>query len=284
MKVVDDITAMRKLRESWRARGLSVSLAPTMGNLHVGHVSLVAKAKAHADRCVASIFVNPTQFGPGEDFDGYPRTLQEDLAKLQDVGCDAVFTPSVDAIYPDGPESRTQVRVPGLTDVLCGRSRPGHFDGVTTVVTILFNLVQPDAAVFGEKDFQQLQVLRRMVSDLHVPVAILGAPIVREDDGLALSSRNSYLTVDERAAAPQLHTTLLDLAARWASLSDSARDAALARARQVLITAGFEPDYLTVADENTLGAPHGEEAPLRLFAAARLGRARLIDNEPVARP
>lgn len=274
MQLLQDAATLRAWREAERSAGRRVALVPTMGNLHPGHIALLDTAREHADSVIASIFVNPLQFGPNEDFDRYPRTFDDDLAALREAGCAAVFAPDEATLYPHGRDI-TQVHVPELGELLCGADRPGHFDGVTTVVSILFHLVQPDAAVFGEKDFQQLQIIRRMVRDLHMPVAVHGHPIARESDGLARSSRNQYLSTEERAVAPQLYATLCELAE---ALRAGSRDIPALEAQGVerLRQAGFSPAYLQVLDPD-LGAPRmpGE---LLIAAAARLGKTRLIDN------
>lgn len=274
MQLLQDVAALRTWRQAERAAGRRVALVPTMGNLHPGHIALLDTARMHADTVIASIFVNPLQFGPNEDFDRYPRTFDDDLAALREAGCAAVFAPDEATLYPHGRDI-TQVHVPELGDMLCGADRPGHFDGVTTVVSILFNLVQPDAAVFGEKDYQQLQIIRRMVRDLHMPVAVHGHPIAREPDGLARSSRNQYLSADERAVASELYATLRELAG---ALQAGNRDIPVLEAQGVerLRQAGFSPAYLRVLDPE-LGPPQlpGE---VLIAVAARLGKTRLIDN------
>lgn len=277
MQVLHDVAALRAWRETERAAGRRVALVPTMGNLHPGHIALLDTARAHADTLIASIFVNPLQFGPNEDFDRYPRTFEEDLAALRAAGCAAVFAPDEATLYPHGRDI-TQVHVPELGDILCGADRPGHFDGVTTVVSLLFHLVQPDVAVFGEKDYQQLQIIRRMVRDLHMPVTVHGHPVAREPDGLARSSRNQYLTVEQRAIAPELNATLRSVADALCAGEDGI-DALEERGLQRLRQAGFEPVYLRVLGAD-LGAPQipGE---LLVAAAARLGATRLIDNQRV---
>ena len=249
-----------------------------MGNLHRGHLSLVEEAARRCDATVASIFVNPTQFGPGEDFEAYPRTFEADLEALASVGCDLVWAPPVDTMYPlDEP---FMLRVPeSLSDCLCGRSRPGHFDGVATVVLRLFNQVAPDVAVFGEKDFQQLLILRRMAQDVALPIEIVGAPIIREADGLAMSSRNGYLSEAERHCAPVLYRVLNETAEGLVAGENFA--ALKKQALKELQSAGFRPDYLEWRSAGDLGEPQAGE-PSRLFGAAWLGRARLIDNVPVA--
>ena len=265
---------------AWRGEaGGSVGLVPTMGNLHAGHLALVAAARASCDRVVVSIFVNPLQFGPNEDLDSYPRTLDADMRALEQAGADAVFAPDVAQIYPHGGTTVTTVRVEGITDMLCGSRRPGHFEGVATVVTKLLNLVGPDRAFFGEKDFQQLAVIRRLVDDLCMRVDIVGVPTVREADGLALSSRNQYLQAEERKRAPALAAALEDCKAR---LAEGERDfAALeARGRAAIDAAGLETDYFEIRSPE-LFAPRADMNAFRVLAAAFLGRARLIDNVAV---
>jgi pantoate--beta-alanine ligase len=211
MQTVQDVPALRAAIRGWRSKGQSVGFVPTMGNLHAGHQSLIKLARARNERVIASVFVNPTQFGPNEDFERYPRTLLQDQAALADEGCDLLFAPDVATVYPFGPQHSVSIRVPQITDTLEGAHRPGHFDGMATVVCKLFNLVQPDVAVFGQKDFQQLRVVERMVRDLSLPVKVMSAPIMRAEDGLALSSRNQYLSAVERARAPLIHDTLLKM-------------------------------------------------------------------------
>lgn len=277
MVVVEHIAALREQVRSWRAAGARIGFVPTMGSLHAGHLSLLQVAREHADRVVTSIFVNPLQFGPGEDFERYPRTPEDDRRLLADAGCDLLFLPAVAEIYPDGGQSATKVSVPQLSGILCGAHRPGHFDGVATVVARLFGIVQPDVAVFGEKDYQQLAIIRRMASDLALPVEIIGAPTVRSPDGLAMSSRNLYLTPAERSVAPGLHATLRSLAAR---IEAGERDFAAVEQRGLrqLRESGFDPDYCEVRDAVTLDPPHEGSAAVVILAAARLGKARLIDN------
>jgi pantoate--beta-alanine ligase len=275
---VDVVRAVADLRgrvRYWRDQGLGVALVPTMGALHRGHMSLIAQALETADRVVASIFVNPIQFGPGEDFSRYPRQEAEDAAMLSKAGCHLLFAPQVAEMYPDG--FATQVRVAGLTEGLCGAARPGHFDGVTTVVSKLMLQVQPDIALFGEKDYQQLAVIRRMVCDLDIPVSVLGVGIVREEDGLALSSRNAYLTAEQRAIAPALYRTLCATAEAIAA-GHPASEACAAAAR-TLVEAGFESvDYVEAREADSLAPVEIPVRPSRLLAAARLGATRLIDN------
>ena len=280
MQTVHTIAELRAQVMAWKRAGEQVAFVPTMGNLHRGHIHLVECARELAPRTVASIFVNPMQFGPSEDFAAYPRTLDADSRQLEAAGLDLLFAPSVAEVYPRPLEQMTQVTVPELPAVLCGASRPTHFSGVTTVVSKLFNMVQPDIAVFGEKDWQQLVIIRRMATDLDMPVAIVGVPTVREPDGLALSSRNGYLSAEERAIAPTLYATLRATAER---LRAGERDfAALeAEAKAQLASAGFRPDYFEIRRPDDLQRPNLEDAELRIFAAAWLGRARLIDNWPV---
>ena len=266
----------------WKQEGLRVGFVPTMGALHDGHLALVARAKAHADKVVASVFVNPAQFGPGEDFEAYPRKTAHDTSLLTQAGCHLLYTPETAEMYPPG--FATSIHVAGLTDVLCGASRPGHFDGVATVVTKLFQHCQPDIAVFGEKDYQQLLVIRRLVADLDMPVEILAQPIIREPDQLAMSSRNAYLSDTERATAPKLNETMRGLVAKLLA-GANARDT-LSEAKSHLESLGFRVDYLDIRNASTLhdagaGGPLDDPSAYRLFAAAWLGKTRLIDNIPI---
>lgn len=277
MKTVHTIAELRARVATWKRADERVAFVPTMGNLHRGHIHLVERARELAPRTVASIFVNPTQFGPKEDFAGYPRTLDEDSRQLAAVGLDLLFAPSVGEMYPRPLDEMTQVTVPELSGILCGASRPIHFRGVATVVSKLFNMVQPDVALFGEKDWQQLMVIRRLVADLDFPVQIVGVPTVREPDGLAMSSRNGYLTAEERAIAPVLYATLTACAERLrAGERDCDRLASDAKAR--LAAAGFRPDYFEIRRARDLRLPGEGDTELRILAAAWLGRARLIDN------
>jgi pantoate--beta-alanine ligase len=261
--------------------GERIAFVPTMGNLHAGHLALIGEARAHATHVVASIFVNPMQFGPAEDFAAYPRTFEDDSAALEAAGCDLLFAPAVDALYARGLEAQTRVEVPGLSDILCGASRPGHFVGVATVVCKLFNMVQPDVALFGEKDYQQLLVIRRMVEDLAIPIEIRGVRTVREPDGLAMSSRNGYLTAAERQCAPALHAALVDAGA---ALHAGATVEAVEEAAAVALrAAGLTPDYVQVCRAEDLAPPGPLDHELVVLAAAFLGRARLIDNLRVRR-
>jgi pantoate--beta-alanine ligase len=268
------VTDLRSHVAAWRKAGESVALVPTMGALHAGHLSLVALAKSKADRVVVSIFVNPIQFGPREDFGRYPRDEQGDLVKLGKAGADLVFAPDVGEMYPHG--FSTQVKVGDLTEDLCGAARPNHFDGVATVVAKLLLQCAPDLAVFGEKDYQQLLVIKRLVSDLNIPVEIVAAPIVREADGLALSSRNVYLSAAERKTAPLLYQTISEVAADLAS--GRGCDDAVVAARFKLDAAGFRVDYVAVRDPDTLKPLSGPVKRARVLAAAYLGKTRLIDN------
>ena len=275
IETVSELPALRARIAAWKREGLRVGLVPTMGNLHAGHFSLVKLAREHADRVVASVFVNPTQFGPNEDFDRYPRTPEADAAGLEAAGCDLVWMPSVEQMYPFGADHAVRMRVPGITDVLDGAHRPGHFDGVVTVVSRLFNQVQPDVAAFGRKDYQQLAVIRYVVRDLAFPVELLPADIVREPDGLAMSSRNQYLSAEERRAAPTIHRTLL--AMRDAARAGMARAGVEAQARAALGAAGFLVDYAVLRDIHLAEPDDGSGARVALVAA-RLGSTRLIDN------
>ena len=277
MRAVSDIAALRDTVAAWRATGERVVLVPTMGALHRGHLALVAHARTLGERVVASIFVNPTQFGPTEDFARYPRDAASDLALLGEAGADAAWMPEPGTMYPPG--FSTRITVAGLTEGLCGAFRPGHFSGVATVVTKLLNQVRPDAALFGEKDFQQLQVIRRAVADLDMRVAIHGMPTVRESDGLALSSRNRYLAPPERAAAPTLHAVLSRVAAQARDGAETAP--AIAAGIAALEAAGFSVQYLAVCDARTLAPLARVDGPARVLAAAYLGTTRLIDNVPV---
>lgn len=277
METVTTIAAVRDYVRRWRSEGRRIAFVPTMGNLHAGHLSLIEMARRHGDRFIASIFVNPMQFGPNEDFAHYPRTPTQDARMLADAGCDLMFMPDVLEIYPNGSERATRVEVPGLSSILDGEFRPGHFEGVATIVAKLFHIVEPDVAVFGEKDFQQLTIIRRMTADLCMPVSIVPAPTVRDPDGLAMSSRNQYLTDEERREAPVIHQTLLAAVER---LRAGDRDfAAIERnALQALERSGFRPDYFAVRRADDLSPPQADTTHFVILAAARLGRARLIDN------
>jgi pantoate--beta-alanine ligase len=277
METVTTIVAVRDCVRRWRAEGRRIAFVPTMGNLHTGHVSLIEMARRHGDRFIASIFVNPMQFGPNEDFAHYPRTPTQDARMLAEAGCDLMFMPDVAEIYPHGSERATKVEVPGLSSTLDGEFRPGHFEGVATIVAKLFHIVEPDVAVFGEKDFQQLTIIRRMADDLCMPVTVVAAPTVRDPDGLAMSSRNQYLTDEERRKAPVIHQRLLRAVER---LRSGDRDfAAIEReALEALVAGGFRPDYFAVRRSDDLSAPQTDTPHFVVLVAARLGRARLIDN------
>lgn len=281
MRTFGTRTQLQAALASFRSRGQRIAFVPTMGNLHEGHMDLVRKARQLCDVVVVSIFVNPLQFGPSEDLDAYPRTLAADKEKLFSEGVQVLYAPATEDIYPDGMPVQTVVHVPELGDTLCGSSRPGHFDGVTTVVNKLFNIVQPDIAVFGEKDFQQLSIVRKMVRDLCMPVAIVGVSTVRENDGLARSSRNGYLTLEQRRIAPVLHQTLNSCREAIACGFDNFLQLE-SHARMRLLQAGFEPDYFAIRDSRTLRAVTEDTEEIAILAAARLGRTRLIDNVRLA--
>lgn len=277
--MIETITQLARLRAAvaaWKREGLRVGFVPTMGNLHVGHHSLVALARRRADRVVASVFVNPTQFGPGEDYSHYPRTPEADAAGLRAAGCDVLWLPDLTTMYPFGPAAAARIHVPGLSQVLEGAHRPGHFDGVCTVVARLFQQVQPDVAAFGRKDYQQLLVVRRMVADLAFPIELLAGEIVRESDGLAMSSRNRYLSLEERATAPELHRVLLRM--RTMTQDGAPRAQVEAEAQTGLHAAGFVPDYAVLRTPELQEPADGQPGPRVALIAARLGKTRLIDN------
>jgi pantoate--beta-alanine ligase len=278
---IEQLGVLRQRVAAWRRGGESAAFVPTMGNLHAGHLALVREARSLADHTVVSIFVNPLQFGPKEDFGAYPRTLEKDRGLLAAEGTDLLFAPAVETVYPRGQGEQTRVEVPGLSDILCGATRPGHFVGVATVVCKLFNMVQPDLAVFGEKDFQQLQVIRRMTEDLCIPVEVRGVATVREADGLAMSSRNGYLGPEERARAPALYRTLRRAGERLHAGEDC--DAVERLGASELSSAGLETDYFRVRRAGDLQPVGAGDRDLVVLAAARLGRARLIDNLRVDR-
>ncbi|RML47556.1 Pantothenate synthetase [Pseudomonas savastanoi pv. glycinea] len=277
MNTVKTVQELRAAVARARSEGKRIALTPTMGNLHSGHAALVAKAAQRADFVVATIFVNPLQFGPNEDLATYPRTLAADQEKLLQAGCNLLFTPSVEEMHPHGMADQTLVSVPHLSQGLCGASRPGHFEGVATVVSKLFNMVQPDLAIFGEKDFQQLAVIRAMVRDLNMPIQIIGEPTVRADDGLALSSRNGYLNEAQRAAAPALYQAIRQTADAI-SAGEQDFDALLTSKKQQLEAAGFRIDYLEIRDATSLRPTTAENRDVVILAAAFLGKTRLIDN------
>ncbi|NHZ69720.1 MAG: pantoate--beta-alanine ligase, partial [Thermotogales bacterium] len=272
MRTHASVEDVRNVIHDWRLAGERIAFVPTMGDLHQGHLELVRHALTRAPHVVASVFVNPTQFGPGEDFDAYPRTLESDQEKLQREGVELLFAPSVETLYPGGAEQTTRVEVPQVSRGLCDDFRPGHFAGVATVVARLFNLVQPDIAVFGEKDYQQLAVIRRMVRDLCWPIEIDGVPTVREADGLAMSSRNRYLTADERRLAPVLYQTLCEVAEQVRAQQQPFRTLER-QAMKKLEQAGFSPEYVSIRHAESLQPLETGEMPARVLAAARLGKA-----------
>jgi len=277
VQIVEGVADLRRALHAWRLHEQRVAFVPTMGNLHDGHFSLVTLARQHADRVVVSSFVNPTQFGPNEDYSRYPRTPEQDRAGLIAAGCDLLFFPQVAEMYPYGIDACVRIHVPGVTDELDGEWRPGHFDGVATVVTRLFNAVQPDAVVLGSKDFQQLQTIRYLVRDLAMPIEIVAAPTRREADGLAMSSRNQYLSIEERARAPLIHRTLLQMQQGVAAGTDLVQVEIEALA--ALQAAGYEVDYIELRRALDLKRPAADERRgLVALAAARLGTTRLIDN------
>ena len=282
MKKVTTVRDLRAAVAEARAAGKRIVLVPTMGNLHNGHASLVRKAALLGDFVIASIFVNPLQFGKGEDLDSYPRTLSADQDTLFEAGCDLLFAPSVEEMYPLGMEQQTIVRVSGVSEGLCGASRPGHFDGVSTVVCKLFNMAQPDMAVFGQKDYQQLAVIRHMVRDLNLPIEVFGEPTVRATDGLALSSRNGYLSSDERAQAPALYRTL-QATAEALKQPNADIQTLISAARDALSAAGLRPDYVEIREALSLAPATAQDTQLVILAAAFLGSTRLIDNLVVER-
>jgi len=277
MRTIHTIAELRSALNAERLNGKRIGFVPTMGNLHEGHLQLIDQAKANSDVVVSSIFVNPLQFGQGEDLDNYPRTLQQDQEKLASRGCNYLFAPSDAEVYPHGREAQTQVEVPVISDMYCGESRPGHFRGVATVVTKLFGMVQPDVAIFGEKDFQQLMVIRRMTEDLSLPVEIQGAAIARNNKGLALSSRNGYLSEDELDTAVNLYATLQATANQIKS-GDKDFSELEEQAQKRLESAGFARDYYKICRRYDLQPAGADDKELVIVAAAKLGPARLIDN------
>ncbi|MCY4093504.1 MAG: pantoate--beta-alanine ligase [Gammaproteobacteria bacterium] len=281
---MDVVETIHDLRQRRRIQGLNqvVGVVPTMGDLHAGHLRLVDYCREQCTFAITTLFVNPLQFGPKEDFANYPRALAKDKAELEQRDVNLLFAPSIEEMFPDGQSAHTTVTVPGLSEQLCGASRPGHFNGVTTVVTKLLQITQPDFAYLGEKDWQQLTIIRRMVRQLNMPVEVVGVPTCRESDGLAMSSRNRYLTREERETAPHLFQTLREVATHLHEGSKAYADleeAATSQLRKV----GFRSDYVAIRDPETLGPPTASEQSLRVFGAARLGRARLIDNIGVER-
>ncbi len=280
MKTIETITELRSLVQHWRQQGKNIGFVPTMGNLHNGHLTLVDKARQACDIVIASIFVNPLQFGENEDLDTYPRTLPEDQAHLREHGADVLFLPSVEEMYPRGLAVQTFVEVPALSDVVCGASRPGHFRGVATVVCKLFNMVNPDHAFFGMKDYQQLKVIKTMVKDLSMAITIHGVPTQRAESGLALSSRNGYLSDEERAVAPRLFATMMALKQE---IESGERDfpALIQSSMLSLDGAGFDVDYIEVLESDSLRPPSKGDRKLVILVAAYLGKTRLIDNVEV---
>lgn len=277
MQTISTIEGLREIRREWQLAGKRIGFVPTMGNLHAGHLSLVQEAKQHADIVVVSIFVNPLQFGADEDLDNYPRTLEADSEHLRSLGVDVLFTPTVEAIYPRGLEQQTFVEVPGISYMICGASRPGHFRGVATIVSKLFNMVQPNSAFFGEKDYQQVQVIKAMVNDLSMNLSVHAVPTMRHEDGLAMSSRNGYLTADERQIAPLIYQTITRIRE---SIESGRRDfnQLINTENNVLSQAGFKPDYIEIRDAFTLQPASFEGKELVILIAAFLGKTRLIDN------
>ncbi|WP_333606594.1 pantoate--beta-alanine ligase [Arsukibacterium sp.] len=277
ISVINAIAPLRSQIRQWRQAGESIAFVPTMGNLHDGHLRLIDVARSKADRVIASIFVNPMQFGKNEDLASYPRTLDEDIAGLVAHHTDALFTPTPELMYPRGLDAQTYVEVPLLGDLHCGASRAGHFRGVSTIVCKLFNLVQPDIACFGQKDYQQLAIIRQMVTDLSLPIEIIGVATERAADGLALSSRNGYLTATERAQAPALYQILQQVKHAVAAGNHDYR-ALEQQAKQQLLAAGMLPDYVNISHQQSLALASSATEPKVVLAAAKLGSTRLIDN------
>ncbi|NOQ93431.1 MAG: pantoate--beta-alanine ligase [Methylophaga sp.] len=277
MQAVEQLDALREQVKQWRNDKLSIAFVPTMGNLHQGHLSLVRRAQELADKVIVSVFVNPLQFDDKNDLSAYPRTLDADLLKLESVNCDLVFTPTANVIYPNGMDKQTVITVPDMDDKLCGQARAGHFDGVATVVAKLFNMVQADVAVFGEKDYQQLLLIRKMVNDLNIPINIVAGETYREENGLAMSSRNQYLTAEQRDIAADLYQNLLDIKNKIEQGED---DFAFLEQETVkrLQESGFIPDYVDIRRADNLERAQKRDRSLRVLVAARLGNARLIDN------
>ncbi len=276
IETVTELSRLRAVVNGWKREGLRVALVPTMGNLHAGHYSLVTLARQYADRVVSSVFVNPTQFGPNEDFTRYPRTPEADTSGLEQAGCDVLWLPTVESMYPFGIELAASVNVPGVSGLLEGAHRPGHFDGVCTVVSRLFNQVQPDVAAFGKKDYQQLAVIRQMVEDLAFPIQIVGGDIVRESDGLAMSSRNQYLNADQRPVSTTIHQVLLGM--REGFIAGKTRSLIEADATAALQAAGFQVDYAVVRKPDLSEPADANDGTRVALIAARIGTTRLIDN------
>ncbi len=276
MITTESISAIRDQVRAWHMKGETVAFVPTMGNLHLGHLTLVKEAKSRADHVVASIFVNPMQFGQNEDLDAYPRTLSDDQNALIKAGAELLFTPTPNIIYPKGIDSQTFVEVPLISDQLCGESRPGHFRGVATIVCKLFNIVQPDIAVFGQKDFQQLLVIKTMVEDLSMPIEIIGVETIREDSGLAMSSRNGYLTAAQKQQAAVLKQTLDKMAVELKAGKQT--DEVISAANIAITSAGFDHDYLDIRNAKTFNKAQSSDAEQVILVAAYMGKTRLIDN------
>ena len=276
MITTESISAIRDQVRAWHMKGETVAFVPTMGNLHLGHLTLVKEAKSRADHVVASIFVNPMQFGQNEDLDAYPRTLSDDQHALIKAGAELLFTPTPNIIYPKGIDSQTFVEVPLISDQLCGESRPGHFRGVATIVCKLFNIVQPDIAVFGQKDFQQLLVIKTMVEDLSMPIEIIGVETIREDSGLAMSSRNGYLTAAQKQQAAVLKQTLDKMAVELKAGKQT--DEVISAANIAITSAGFDHDYLDIRNAKTFNKAQSSDAEQVILVAAYMGKTRLIDN------
>lgn len=276
IETVTELSRLRAVVNGWKREGLRVALVPTMGNLHAGHYSLVTLARQYADRVVSSVFVNPTQFGPNEDFTRYPRTPEADTTGLEQAGCDVLWLPTVESMYPFGVALAASVNVPGISGLLEGAHRPGHFDGVCTVVSRLFNQVQPDVAAFGKKDYQQLAVIRQMVEDLAFPIQIVGGDIVREGDGLAMSSRNQYLNAEQRPVSTIIHQVLLGM--REGFIAGKTRSLIEAEATAALQAAGFQVDYAVVRLPDLSEPADANDGTRVALIAARIGNTRLIDN------
>ncbi|MBN4053510.1 pantoate--beta-alanine ligase [Haliea sp. AH-315-K21] len=278
MQIYRTIADLRQDLKLARDNGLSIGLVPTMGNLHEGHLSLVKMARKQCDFIVTTIFINPAQFGPNEDLQNYPRSFEDDTTALESINCDAVFAPNIEEIYPFGPRLETLVTVPSLSQLLCGASRPGHFDGVCTIVTKLFTICQPDKAYFGEKDYQQLTIIKKLVHDLNIPLEIIGIPTQRETSGLALSSRNNYLSAEQKQQAAILYQSLLQTADALKNSSGLNFAKLENKALQKISIAGLQPDYFSICHTNTLLPAKPSDTELVILTAAYLGETRLIDN------
>ena len=282
METVFDHAGLHRVITEWKAEGETIAFVPTMGNLHLGHFSLLERAHELADKTIVSIFVNPIQFGKGEDYESYPSTLEQDSVRLADNNLDLLFAPDLNQLYPAGVETDTRIVIPELSNILCGRFRPGHFSGVATAVAKLFINTQPDFALFGEKDYQQLLVIRRMATDLCMPLEIIGMPIIREADGLAMSSRNAYLDIKERNKAPLIYKTL-QAAAQRLTRAPNQISAIEAEGMTALEAAGFKPEYFSIRRSEDLAEPDVHDLRLSILTAAWLGTARLIDNIQIKR-